>query len=149
MAEKELYNKRPPRKTKDTSLLELLNSVEHKIGFTRDMLSFARLPGGLEFNLIKCIDAKIRLVVASVQDIDETTVHAFIHVAKKIENINESHVAALVDNRKRAPICLIQNCDGENKVTAWRVFRNFFSTGGAKVRITDMYVLTKVHILDS
>ena len=149
MTKKELYKKRPPRRTKDTSLLELLNSVEHKIGFTRDMSSFARLAGGLEFNLIKCIDAKIRLVVASVQDVDETTVHVFIHVAKKIENMNESHVGALVDNRKKAPICLIQNCDGEDIFTARRVFINFFSTGGAKVQITDMYVLTKAHVLDS
>ena len=103
LTKNELYKMRPPRRTKDTPIHELMEVLQNQIGFSRDMRSFAHLSGGIEFNLIKCMDAKIRLVVATVEDVEETTVHAFIHVAKKLENINEPHVAALVDNRKKHP----------------------------------------------
>ena len=149
LTKQQVYKKRPPRRTIDTSLLELIQALEDKIGFTRDMASFSHMFGGIELNLIKCTDAKIRLIVAKVEDVEETTVHAFIHVAKKLEKINEPHVAALVDNRKTAPVCLIQNRDGKDKIAARRVFINFFSDGKAKVQITDIYVLTKVHSIDS
>ena len=80
------------------------------------MASFAQIGGGVEYNLIKCMDAKIRLVLATVEDSEDITVHAFIHVAKKLAKIHEPHVAVLVDNRETAPVCLIQNCDGEKNL---------------------------------
>ena len=113
------------------------------------MASFAQLPGGVEFNLITCMDAKIWLVVATVEDVEDTTVHVFIHVTKELQNIQKPHVGALVDNREKSPVYLIQNFDGEDQFTARRVFINFFSNGHAKVRITNMYVLTKVHLIHS
>ena len=79
-----VYKRCTPRSTKDTTVSKIIKACFEKMNFIRETHLFAHAKGGKEYQLIKTVDERVRIVLAAVNNTLETTKHSFVHVAHPI-----------------------------------------------------------------
>ena len=141
--QEEFKKKCPPRKTIDASIGNVIKEAGKYMHITKDGGDICNMLGGPEANLVASTDGKLRVVHATIQaKNNEITEHAFCHCAYKLkERKDQEHVGAIIDNRKKAPICLIEEHDVQDLDGARRVMTNFFGGEGTRVRVKTVYVV--------
>ena len=143
VCKEDFYKECPPKKYQDSTIEKVIKAASDFLDVSIDR-KIQTTGGGPEINLLRCKDSKIRLICAIINCDNYVTHHAFIHVAKQIEEITDEHIGVLIDNRIQEPICMIEEEDIQNKQNARLVFKNFFGgNNNNSVRLGSIYVLSK------
>ena len=114
----EIYKHKKPRKTKGTSIKELKPVLKDKIEF--EYISIKQEKGGPTFGLLH-LDPGIYIVSAMCG-----TPHTFLYNQGVLPGPYQVHIGAIIDNRKTAPIRLIEESDRASVQSARSCVNTFF-----------------------
>ena len=114
----EIYKHKRPRKTKGTSIEELKPVLKDKIEF--EYISIMQEKGGPTFGLLH-LDPGIYIVSAMCG-----TPHTFVYNQGVLPGPYHVHIGAIIDNRKTAPIRLVEEADRASVQSARSCIETFF-----------------------
>jgi hypothetical protein len=129
----------PARKTVDTSLNEIVTApcVASVLDF--EHVSVDRIKGGKEAALMSIEDGGVYFVLVQV-DGATAEYHAFVYDSTGTVPIDKPHSGLLIDNRKKAPIFLVEDSDRASVQSKRKVLNDFFK---ARTFVLQVYRVTK------
>ena len=134
----ELYQQRPPRRTKDTTVEEIEAAECVAKAVALDYVNLAHEKGGPEAALLMGNHTGVLLCIASVRGKRMET-HAFLYGSYVTHVEHPGARGAIIDNRPTAPMRLIEASDRASANAARHAISSFF--GDAEVRIKHVYRL--------
>eukprot|EP01043_Picozoa_sp_COSAG02_P017300 COSAG02_NODE_782_length_17259_cov_36.492599_2_plen_1418_part_00 len=131
---KTLYAECPPRKTKDTSRGEI-ESAPCLSNIDFEWLNLNHSAGGPTAALLQKTDEGVFFVMSSVEGI-EVTSHAFVYDSGYTDPKYPHAKGAIIDNRKNAPVRLLEPSDRVSAKATRKAIDTFF--GGAATFVTQV-----------
>ena len=144
---KQLYTELPPKIDVDLDMFQLMNAECVKNTLTFERMTLDRLKGGIAYNLLQMIAQGVYLCLCEVKDFVNGEYrcekHAFVYNSNYEHNDYPWCKGAIIDNRSKTPVRLIEHSDRKDKITCRNVFDSFFN---AQTIIQHVYLVETKHL---
>ena len=136
---KTLYRECPVRRTTDRSI-EQIEAAPCMGGVAFEHVNLHQSEGGAAAALVRITDGGVYMVLASVEGAT-TTMHAFVYDSGHVDEARPQVRGAIIDNRKRAPVRLLEASDRASVGASRAAIDTFF---GATTFVVQVYRVCSV-----